>query len=343
MEPPAKVLVVDDSSVSRVLLAHIISGCSGLKVADTACDGLEAVEKARTARPDVILMDTNMPRLDGLGATQRIMAEHPIPIVVMSATSQADTHEATFQALEAGALAFVPKPRSMNSSDFGALCDHLTTTLVEMARVPVRSGCLPPAPQPETDLPACQLSSREIFVVGLSTGGPPVLRDLLGALGEGFRLPMLVAQHISPGFEASLAAWLQPARGPRVTVAADGMVPTAGVCHIAPGGMEMTVRIDGTLRVVPSQSGLSETPSINALFASVRRFYRSRAVAALMTGEGRDGAEALLELRKAGALTFVQQRAGCAVYDMPEAALRLGAARASLSPAELARTLARCS
>jgi two-component system chemotaxis response regulator CheB len=312
-----------------------------LEIADTACDGVEAVEKACSTRPDVILMDINMPRLDGLGATERIMGRAPVPIVVMSATLQADTHEATFQALEAGALAFVPKPRSMSSQDFGPLCNHLTRTLCDLATIPVALRRREAATE-ETPLPAAQLAYREVVALGLSTGGPPVLRDLLAAMGEGSGLPLLVAQHLSPGFENSLATWLQPDRGPRVTIAEDGITPTPGVCYLAPGGMDMTVGLDGRLQLRLSSSGLSETPSIHALFSSVRRVYGMRVIAALMTGRGRDGVDALLELKNAGALTIVQQRDGCPVYDLPAAAFQLGAARASLTPIALGRTLANC-
>jgi two-component system chemotaxis response regulator CheB len=325
-----------------MLLSHILSGRDDLAVVDTACDGLEAVDKSQSVHPDVVLMDINMPRLDGLGATEQIMARNPVPIVVMSATTQADTHGATFQALEAGALAFVPKPRSVTSSDFASICKHLTTTLIETASITVNTHRLPAGSEQHVSIPASLLRDKEVFAVGLSTGGPPVLRDLLAGMDEPPGIPMLVAQHLSPGFEASLAAWLQPARGPRVVVAENGMTPSAGTCYLAPGGMNMIIRLDGNLQLLPAPSDTLEAPSIHELFSSVQEVYGNRAIAALMTGQGRDGADALLQLREAGALTIVQHEAGCTVNELPAAAQQLGAARTALTPAAIARTLCRC-
>ena len=341
MEPKIRVLVADDSAVSRLLLCHIVDGVDCLHVIGTASDGREAVERVQNDRPDVVLMDINMPHLDGLGATQQIMSETPVPIVVMSAASQDETHANTFQALEAGALAFVAKPRSLNSDDFHSLCRHLTDTLRLMAGVKVvtrlrnrrrQSAAPPPASTP----PAC---SPEVLAIGLSTGGPPVLRDMLETLGPDFPLPVLVAQHISPGFESSLARWLCDGHGLRVVAVTSTTELSPGVCYIAPGGSNMTVVHGRTLRLRPPDDGRGPTPSVNALFASVLRVYGTRAAAALMTGMGSDGAQGLLELRRAGALTLAQREDSCAVYGMPAEAIRLEAARYVLSPVEIARTV----
>lgn len=340
MKTDIEVLVVEDSPVARMRLCRLIGATPGLAVADALGDGRQAVDWVLRRRPDIVLMDINLPRMDGLAATREIMERCPVPVVVMSSITRAESHGATFQAIGAGALAFVAKPADPAAGeDHSFAARHLVETLRRMAGVKVvtrrRSGSRPAPPPriaPGTFRPL-------VAAVGASTGGPPALRELLGSLGRGFPLPLLVAQHISPGFEVPLANWLGQEGTLPVRVARAGESPEPGVCLVAPGGSHMTVAADGRIRIETPRSPDGPTPSVDRLFASLRELYGGRVVAALLTGMGRDGADELLRLRQAGALTLAQDEESSAIFGMPGEAVRAGAAVHVLPPASIAQAM----
>ncbi len=338
---PVRVLVADDSTTSREVVAALLQADPRIEVVGTAADGVEAVERALALRPDVITMDVSMPRLDGLEATRRIMREAPARILVVCAVARERAVELGFRAMEAGALEVVAKPAP--GEDPRAWGRRLLEAVLLMSEVPVvrRWGAAAPGSAglrrplaPATD------PSRRIDVVGIaaSTGGPPALAALLGALPAGFPAPVLVAQHIAPGFDDGLARWLAASTKLDVALAREGEACAPGRVLIAPAGLDLEVDDEGLTRLRHSRGGAC--PSGDRLLESLARAWGERAAGVVLTGMGEDGARGLAALRAAGGLTLAQSEATCAVFGMPRAALERGAVEASHDPIRLGRALA---
>jgi two-component system chemotaxis response regulator CheB len=325
-----KVLVVDDSPVARLQLTHILESDPQLRVVAALEDGEAAVAFVQRHAPDVVLMDLQMPRLDGFEATRRIMETHPVPIVVCSGTAQPGSVALTFRVMEAGALTCVPKPVGHGHPDYEATADQLRQTVKLMAEVKVvrrwaRHRARPAAPRAAET--ARETATRtEILGIGASTGGPQALQQILAGLPKGFPVPILVVQHISPGFLPGLADWLGQTTGCRVHIGAYGMPALPGHVYLAPDDFHMGVTSAGALRLTkePAENGLR--PSVSYLFRSLAEEYGASAVGVLLTGMGKDGAAELSLMRQAGAVTIAQDEDTSVVFGMPGEAVRIGAA-----------------
>jgi two-component system chemotaxis response regulator CheB len=343
MTRPIRVLVVEDSPSCRELLVGLLHADPRLLVVGTAADGEEAVEAAARLAPDVITMDIHLPGLDGFEATRRIMERSPTRIVVV--TSSAIPHDVarSFELLSSGALAVLGKPLGPGHSDFAQQRDELLRTVALMAEVPVVRRRAPGAAQvasPRAPPVAAQAGIR-LVAIGASTGGPQALQTLLSRLRPDFEVPLVIVQHMSPGFAHGLVEWL--ARTARVTVrvAAEGVLPRPGVAYVAPDGAHLALGGGDVLRLsdAPAENGFR--PSVSHLFRSVAQHCGAQAAALLLTGMGQDGARELKTLRQAGALTMVQDRHSAVVHGMPGEALRLGAAAHVLAPEQMAVVLNR--
>ncbi|MFZ2853056.1 MAG: chemotaxis-specific protein-glutamate methyltransferase CheB [Rhodocyclaceae bacterium] len=339
--PPIRVLLVEDSPVARELLRYLLSGDPQLQVAGVAGDGEEGVAAACRLRPDVIVMDIHMPRLDGFAAARQIMEKCPTRIVMITASSQPQEVAATFRVLEAGALTVLAKPAGPGSAGFAALAAEFVQTIKLMAEVPVvkrwpRPRSAPPFVPPA---PAALPAAVRLVALGASTGGPLVLQEILAQLPTDFPVPLLIVQHIADGFTAGFAEWLGQSSGFPVRVAAHGQQPRAGCAYVAPDGAHLGVRPDGRLDLVdaPMEHGLR--PAVSYLFRSLAAVCGPAAIGVLLTGMGRDGAQELREMRQAGALTIAQDRDSSIVFGMPGAAVQLDAATYVLPPAAIAATL----
>jgi two-component system chemotaxis response regulator CheB len=348
---PARVLVVDDSATVRAVLRRLLGRPGTVEVVGEAADGAAAVEATLRLRPDVVLMDVEMPGTDGYTATERIMALHPTPIVVLSSRAARDQARTAFEAIRRGAVEAIAKPA--DAAGWEALAASLPATLaaIAAARAPSRAAA-PPAGRPPAErrtpapgapgqvLPAPAAPIRYI-AIGASTGGPTAVRDLLAALPAGSRAVALVVQHIAAGFETSFAEWLATELHREVRLATDGAPPPAGGVAIAPPGAHLLLAANGLLhldRVSPPRRG--HRPSASDLFRSCAAAFPRATAGVLLTGMGRDGAEGLAELRRAGGLTVVQDEASSAVFGMPKAALECGAADIAMPPAAIGAALA---
>lgn len=351
-----RVLVVDDSTVARDLLVHLLNADPKLQVVGVAADGEQAVSEAQRLLPDVITMDIHMPKIDGFVATRKIMETCPTRIVMVSATSLPDEVAATFRALEAGALTVLAKPTGIGHPNHQALADEIVQTVKLMAEVKVvrrwaRSG---KTTSTAGNLPTQPISAAagtaEAFAaanqiravaIGASTGGPLVLQAILSRLQPEFAAPILIVQHISAGFTSGFCEWLERASDFKVRLAAQDDIVLPGVAYVAPDGMHMTVHLNGTiaLRSDPPEYGLR--PSVSCLFRSVAELFGPRAIGVLLTGMGRDGAQELKLMRQAGAVTIAQDRQTSVIYGMPGEAVKLDAATYVLAPEEIAATLNR--
>jgi two-component system, chemotaxis family, protein-glutamate methylesterase/glutaminase len=328
-----RVLVVDDSEVARRLLAEVLGRDGGLQVVGEASGGAEALRLAARLRPDVITMDVQMPGMDGLETTRRIMEQHPAPIVVVSGGHDPGDLAHSVRALDAGALTALRKPRGPADPGFAAEAAELVATVKLMAEVKVfrrRPAAAAPAagplsgPPPGGALPARRYQA-EMVAVGASTGGPAALAAILRALPATTPVPILVVQHITPGFDAALATWLDETTPLRVRLAADGQPLRPGEVVIAPAGTHLG--LSGGARVELGQGPPVDghRPSATRLFASVARVFGPRALGVILTGMGGDGAAGLLELRRAGGTALAQDEASCVVAGMPGAAVAAGA------------------
>lgn len=334
-----RVLVVDDSPSVRVLLAHILGSDPGIKVVGCAEDGEQALEMAARLRPDVITMDLHMPNMDGYEATRRIMQTCPAPVVVVSGCDSREEVGASFRAIEAGALVLVRRPYGMSHPEHAASAAALVRTVKSMAEVRVVRRWAETRPSPRQARTGPPQPDYRLAVMGASTGGPAVLRDILAELGAGFPLPVVIVQHMSAGFTNGLAEWLAAASGFPVKIAAHDEALAPGTAYLAPDGAHLGVtrHLSAGLSHKAPEHGMR--PAVSHLFRSLAPELRPLTLAVLLTGMGKDGAFELKQLREDGAVTIVQNRDSCAVYGMPGEAMRLDAATLVLDPVRIGKAM----
>ena len=329
-----RVLIADDSQTLRFALASMLGEDPLLEVVGQAADGVEAVEKARTLRPDVITMDVNMPRLDGLGATAAIMADSPARVLVISSVSQHKQLELSFKAMAAGALELIAKPKG-GIEEMRRWGKKVAEAVRLMAEVPVvrRQRPLAVALPPSLG----HAVKVDLFALVASTGGPPALAHLLASLPKDLPIPLLLAQHIAQGFTPGLVRWFSSICALKVQLAEEGRPAKPGVAYLPPDGRDLEIDSAGFLHT-PRSIGL-HTPSGNKLLQSVARSYGHRAGGMVLTGMGDDGALGLLALKSAGGATFAQDEASSVVFGMPGAAAACGATRTLLPLGSMARAI----
>jgi two-component system chemotaxis response regulator CheB len=331
-----RVLIVEDSPVVGEHLRRIISADPRLEVAAIATSGEDAIDMVERLRPDVISMDIRLPGIQGFEATQRIMAECPTPIIVVSGIDM-EAMTLTMRALRAGALSVVEKPASSTHEDYGALAAKLCTQLAIMSEVHVVrqrpiAARLPVRPS------ARRTANTTYRVLGIaaSTGGPGALMQVLCGLGPDFPLPIAVVQHMTPSFLTGFADWLESVTPFSVSIVDRPMQLLSGKVYLAPPrDSHMIVNgLTGLCEDRPPIGG--HRPSANALFSSMARSLAGDAIGLQLTGMGDDGAAGLLELKKAGAYTIAEDESTAVVYGMPAAAAQLGAIREILPLGEIA-------
>ncbi|HMC15422.1 MAG TPA: chemotaxis-specific protein-glutamate methyltransferase CheB [Albitalea sp.] len=343
--PRVRVLVVEDSPVSQELLTTILNGDPALQVVGIAANGEAAVAAAEQLRPDVITMDIHMPGLDGYGATRRIMERCPTRIVMVTGSLLADEVAASFRAMESGALAVIVKPPGPGHADYAAARDELLRTVKLMSEVKVvkrwaaRDPVTSPPPLKAAVTDVSQPRPR-IVAIGASTGGPVALQVILSRLEPSIGAPLVIVQHISPGFADGFTQWLAQASAYDVRVPMQGERLLPGVAYVAPGGLQLTLHPNGSVRLVDEPAEHGFKPSVSFLFRSAAQF-GPEAVGVLLTGMGRDGAQELDLMRRAGALTIAQDKASAVVHGMPGEAVKLGAASHVMTPETIALTLNR--
>jgi two-component system chemotaxis response regulator CheB len=320
--PPIRVLLVDDSDAARADVAAILASSCGAVLVGAAADGEQALREAQRLRPDLVLLDLHMPRMDGFTFLRLLMSRQPTPVVVLSAQSRRTD---VFKALELGALDFVPKPEG------GAPLDALREALVEKCQLvrALRIENLGPRDAPRPD--ALEVEPAGVVAVGASTGGPAAIQRLLSSLPGELPLAFVVAQHMPERFTAAFAERLARTTPFAAVEAAEGDVVAPGRVLVAPGGRHLEVRRgpDAVLRaaVLPPESapGAKFCPSADVLFASVARAEGARACALVLTGMGQDGRAGVRAIKSAGGLTLAESADTAVVYGMPQAAAETGA------------------
>ena len=333
-----RVLVVDDSAVVRKLASDALSTDPDIEVVGTAIDPYMARDKLRELSPDVLTLDLEMPRMDGLTFLRLLMERKPMPVVVMSSLTQRGSDYA-LEALRLGAVDFIAKPSG--SFSFGDLGPQLIAKVKAAAGARVRPApppvTVPPfksATQPPAPAPARHHHPRSLILIGSSTGGTEALRDVLTRLPVD--LPgIAIVQHIPATFSKSFADRLNTLCALEVREAVDGDRLQPGLALLAPGGFHMMLQWSGDHYQVRIASGppiWHQRPAVDLLFKSAADCGAGpHAIAGILTGMGKDGAEGLLRLREKGATTFAQDEASCVVYGMPKAAWECGAAQQQIA------------
>lgn len=337
MTQRVRVGIVNDLAVACEALRRAIATDPALEVIWIARDGREAVDAARRARADVVLMDLIMPVMDGVAATREIMRTAPCPILVVTATVSGNAG-LVYEALGAGALDAVNTPTFADSSTLKG-AEDLLRRIRRIARIEPATSDVRHAAEPPRMVGSAGAGAASIIAIGASTGGPRATADLIAALPRPCGAAILVVQHLSAPFVPGYADWLAGATGHRVVIARAGDRPSAGDVLIADGELHMALSPQGSIEYREQPSASLHRPSVDELFASLAANTRP-GIAVLLTGMGRDGAAGMLRLRQAGWHTIAQDERSSVVWGMPAAAVQLGAAVETLAPPAIAQSIA---
>lgn len=343
-----RVVVVDDSALVRSLLTEIINRQPDMQCIGAASDPYAAREMIRTLNPDVITLDVEMPRMDGIDFLSKLMRLRPMPVVMVSTLTERGA-EVTLRALELGAVDFVAKPKIGVADGLRLLAQDITDKVRIASKAHLRRLAVPappadgaPAAAPAAPLaPLGRLSTEKIVFIGASTGGTEATKEVL------INLPpdspaVVITQHMPPGFTKSYAARLNGLCKIRVAEARDGERILPGHAYIAPGGLHLSVERSGANYIARVQDGEPvnrHKPSVEVLFKSAARVVGPNALGLMLTGMGADGAKAMKEMRDAGSYNYCQDEASCVVFGMPREAIAAGAAHEVLPLSQIAPKL----
>ncbi len=329
------VLCVDDSALIRSLMTEIINSQPDMTVVATASDPLIARDLVKQHNPDVMTLDVEMPRMDGLEFLEKLMRLRPMPVLMVSSLTERGS-EAALRAMELGAIDFVTKPRLGIRDGLLAYSDLIASKIriAAAARLlPTRRASANGKTTAVADAPLLhntRLSSEKLIIIGASTGGTEAIRDVLQTLPPDSP-GIMIAQHMPAGFTRSFAQRLDGVCRIAVSEAVHGERILPGHAYIAPGEFHLSLRRSGAnyIAQVDQEPPFNRhRPSVDVLFASVATYAGKNAIGVLLTGMGRDGADGLLRMRQAGAYTLAQDEASCVVFGMPREAIAMGAASA---------------
>ena len=327
-----RVLVVDDSALMRQFISDILNSDARIEVVGTARDGKDALAQIKTLQPDIVTMDVEMPKMDGLKALEEIMRTSPMPVIMVSSMTQ-EGAEVTMKALAAGCVDFIGKPSgtiSLNIREIGQeLIDKVIAASTARIRTPLLKPTLPPASDFRRMAPPVNINTarRDIVAIASSTGGPMALSELLPKLPKKFPVPIVITQHMPREFTSSFAKRLNDTSQIEVVEGFDGLALKPGRAVIAPGGYHLLIkRRAGTAVCGLSDSPpvLSVKPAANVMFQSVANEYGGNVLCVILTGMGRDGTDGAVTLHKKGAYVIAESQKTCVVYGMPKAAFDAG-------------------
>ena len=341
------VLIVDDSAAVRLHLGSILESDPDIRIMGAVGNGEEAVRFVENKRPDVITMDIDMPKMNGLEAIRRIMETQPLPIVVVSASFDKNDVEKTFLAMDAGAIAVANKPLGVGHPNSERTARELVQTVKAMSEVKMvkrwpkaklmTSGT---THKIRPEVPLIQTYGKvRLIVIGASTGGPPVIGTILSGLANGLHVPLLVVQHIAKGFLEGMVEWLNHTTGIPVHIAMHKERLLPGHVYFAPDDFHMGVNSAGRIELSKESSEYGVKPSVSYLFRSAMNAFDGETVGVILTGMGKDGAEELRQMKESGAVTIAQDEESSAVFGMPGEAVRIGAATHILPPEKIAEVI----
>lgn len=350
MSETVRVLIVDDSAYMRVALKDMIGSHQDISVVATAKNGVEGIEYTKRYSPDVVLLDIQMPRMDGIATLKRIMKEHPTRVVMLSAMDKVDI-DLPLRALEMGAVEFISKPGGPISVDIVKYRNHIIRTILDVSRAKVEALKRSRAP---LQLDGERLAPKEAkskdlraIVIAASTGGPRALEQIFSRLPRDVPAAIFVVQHLPAIFSESFSRRLDSVKGPRTLLAEEGMTVKPGFAYLAPGGSHTIIQecspSSAVIRLEDSEPVCFVRPSADVLFASAASCFGSRLMAVVLTGMGLDGVNGAAAVKSAGGRVVVQDETTSVVYGMPKAVVDSGVADvvAPLEgiPAEIVRFL----
>lgn len=345
-----KVLIVDDSKVSRDLLGYIIELDDHIQVIGYAENGLEALDFIKNQRPDVIITDIEMPEMNGFQLTRHIMETDPIPIIVISGVYNQAEVAVGFEAIEAGALAIIEKPKGLGDSQCMDTARFVAETIKIMSQVALNKdnnlatekiSSTKQSSHPERSINKDIASDLQVDAIGIgaSIGGPKAIRTVLSQLPTKFSVPIFVVQHITSGFIDGFVNWLNDSTTFDVKIAENGEKALPQTVYICPDQMLMRVNNQKKIQLIPADKFEDKQSSISQLFDSMHQAYGKNCVGVLLTGVGNDGAQELLTLKNGGAFTIVQDCDTSVNFELPKYAIDLGAAKKVLPLQTIAVTL----
>ncbi|HIJ60025.1 MAG TPA: chemotaxis response regulator protein-glutamate methylesterase [Nitrospirae bacterium] len=355
-----KVLIVDDSAFMRNALTSMLASDPEIKIIGTARDGLEALEQVSKLKPDIVTMDVEMPRMDGITSLKQIMEKNPVPVIMVSSLT-VEGAKVTLEALELGAVDFIPKNLSELSINIVKIKEMLLEKIKYLGKkgIPKRVITKKPsattfsssqktketitAPNTSTTTPVMRsIGDRKVSLVaiGTSTGGPKALQDIIPHLPKDFPVPIVISQHMPANFTGAFAERLNQLSLIRVKEAEEGEALKAGVAYIAPGRGHMKLKrprgIETTVTISENKEEYIYRPSVDAMMLSVAELFPGRALGVILTGMGNDGCKGLIALKKTGGRVFAQNEETCVVYGMPRAVVDAGIADKVLPIDEIA-------
>ncbi|RRD71538.1 MULTISPECIES: chemotaxis response regulator protein-glutamate methylesterase [unclassified Desulfovibrio] len=346
-----RVLVVDDSAFMRNAIVSLLEKDPNIKVVGTAHDGQDALKKAADIDADVMTLDVEMPRLDGLGTLQALMKSTPLPVLMISSLTESGA-ESTLKAMEFGALDFIPKTMSNDKEVFGeelrrkvtALARRKSIIKLKYRRISTPPAAIPKAPQVGAASYAqspCR-GPRDLVVIGVSTGGPPVVQKILSALPADLPACILIAQHMPAAFTGPFAKRLDGVCKITVTEAVDGDKFKLGHAYVCPGGKHIGIRMRGALpeiSVTEEPRDALYKPTVNLLMETAGKAMGRRTLGVMLTGMGADGCEGAKVLRETGGCLIAQSEASCVVYGMPKAVVDAKLANQILDADDIANAI----
>jgi two-component system chemotaxis response regulator CheB len=338
-----RVLIADDSETSRRFLVEILSRDSEIQVIGEAKDGADAVSLTEKLRPNLVVMDSHMPQMDGFEATKEIMIAMPTPIVIVTASSVNGDVRTAMQALRAGALTVLQKPSGPSLSTFEETARQLVSTIKAMAEVKVvrHHRTVPPREQATLRMVARGAPTpARVVAIAASTGGPAALQRVLAGLPEDFCVPILVVQHISQGFTRGFVTWLNTVCPFEVKVADDGELLGPRTVYLPPEDRHIGVTERGRVKLSQDRPIDGFRPSATFLFSSVAKAFRSSAVAVILTGMGQDGLAGLRAVREFEGHIIAQDEESSVIFGMPGAAVAAGLPNVILPLESIASRLA---
>lgn len=332
-----KVLIVDDSAFMRKALSSMLQEDPEIKVIGTARDGLEALQMIEDLKPDIVTMDVEMPRMDGITALREIMSKNPVPVIMVSSLTT-EGAKITLEALELGAVDFIPK----NLSELSVNIVKIKGMLLDKIKTIARKGIVkrrPPIKPPETkiEVPKLEISKTRISTerkvglvsIGTSTGGPKALQEIIPKLPKDFPVPIVIAQHMPPNFTKPFAERLNQLSQLSVKEAEEGEKVQAGVVYVAPGRGHMRLKrrgIETYITISEDREEFIYRPSVDALMLSVAECFPGRSLGVVLTGMGNDGVKGAKKIKETGGRVFAQSEETCVVYGMPRAVVEAGIA-----------------
>lgn len=342
MAETVNVLIVDDSDITREILHRLLESDPAIRVCGIAENGKQAIDQVQKLKPNMVIMDINMPVMDGFQATEQIMAYCPTPILILSSALNKGGAYTTFNALAIGAVDVMEKPTMTPNASWSEIGSSLIrkVKLVSQAKVLTHLKGKRKKVVPLPDSGAFRnLNNCEIVCIGASTGGPSVVMRILKAMPPDYNAAILVVQHMASGFTENFVDWLGSSCKIKIKLAEEGENIEKGKVLVAPDGFHTIVSKRKTIRLITGDAVNNVKPSVDVLFNSIAEEYGGHAMGVLLTGMGADGADGLKRIKDSGCATIAQSEESCTVFGMPKVAIERGAAVEILSVEDIIRAL----